>query len=184
MNTAPAGRFTLAIAFAAMLPLAACGVVIREDGEGNEKRVDIRSPFGRMTVETNGDMADTGLPVYPGARPLRNHDEPETANVRIDNSFFGMTVAASKFESEDAPEAIVEFYRERMKRYGDVTECRGRLDFDRHHPSDRPRCRDTFRSDDVTLGVGTSDHHRLVAIKKRKGRTRFDMVFIESHERG
>jgi hypothetical protein len=188
MNTAPAGRFTLAVAFAAILPLAACGVVVREDGDGSEKRVDIRSPFGRVTVETNGEMADTGLPVYPGARPLQkgggNRYEPETANVTIDNSFFGMRVAAAKFESEDAPEAIVEFYRERMKQYGDVTECHGRLDFDRRRRGDRPRCRGTFRSDDVTLGVGTSDHHRIVAIKKRPGHTRFDVVLIESHERG
>ena len=187
MNITRAGRvapyMSHCLVVAAMLPLVACGVVVREDGEGNEKRVDIRSPFGRVLVETNGEMADTGLPVYPGARPLRrsgrDRDEPDSANVTIGTSFFGMRVAASKFESDDTPEAVIAFYRERMKQYGEVTECRGELDFKRR----RVVCKDRFRDDVVTLGVGTSDRHRIVAVKTRNGRTRLDVVFIDTDDR-
>jgi hypothetical protein len=188
MNIAPA-RLALAVVLiggvlAATLPLAACGVVVREDGDGKQKRVDIRSPFGHVTVETNGATADTGLPVYPGARPLLDRTEPDTANVTVANAWFGLQVAASKFETSDDPDAIVAFYRERMRQYGEVTECRGRLDFDKRRRTSEPRCRDSFRSGDVTLGVGTSDRHRIVAIRPRQGRTRFDVVFVQTHGRG
>jgi hypothetical protein len=184
MNTSPAGRLTLAVVLTATLPLAACGVVVREDGEGHEQRVDIRSPFGHVTVETNGATADTGLPVYPGARPLLDGDQPDNANVTVGSAWFGVRVAAAKFESDDDPEAIIAFYRERMRQYGDVTECHGRLDFEGRRRNREPRCRDSFRSDDVTLGVGTSDRHRIVAVKPRHGRTRFEVVFIQTHDRG
>jgi len=182
MNTSPACRLTMAVVLAASLPLAGCGVVVREDGEGNEKRVDVRSPFGSVTVETNGEMADTGLPVYPGARPLRDGgDEPDSANVTVGNSWFGVKVAASKFESDDDPEAILAFYRQHLQQFGRVTERQGKLNFRRRRGADQAVCRERFHRDDITLGVGTSDSHRIVAVKPRQGRTRFEVVFIETH---
>ena len=196
MNTSPAGRpspvavfgavpcAVLVVVLAATLPLAACGVVVREDGEGNEKRVDIRSPFGHVTVETNGQMADTGLPAYPGARPLHDGDEPDNANVTVGNSWFGVKIAASKFESDDDAEAIVAFYRQHLQQYGEVTECHGKLNFRRRRGVELPVCRERFRDGDITLGVGTHDRHRIVAVKPRHGRTRFDVVFIETNDRG
>jgi hypothetical protein len=184
MNTSPAALLTMAAVLAAALPLAACGVVVRENGEGNEKRVDIRSPFGRVTVETNGEMADTGLPAYPGARPLQDGDDHDSANVTVGNSWFGVKIAASKFESEDDPDAVLAFYRQHLRQYGDVTECRGKLDFKRRRGVEQAVCKESPRFDDITLGVGTHDRHRIVAVKPRDGRTRFDVVFIETNDRG
>ena len=195
MNISQVRGLTIAGVLAAALPLAACGVVVREDDRGNEKRVDIRSPFGSVTVNTA--PAETGLPVYPGARPLPNGDEPDHANVAVGNSWFGVTVAASKFESDDDPEAILAFYRQHLQQYGDVTECHGTLNFRHRHGEDAPVCREGFRtnrrdnrrnsgfrSGDITLGVGTRDRHRIVAVTPRPGRTRFEVVFIDTHDRG
>src|SRR5688572_13016980 len=83
---------------AAVVPLAACSVDIREDArDGEQKAVDIRTPVGAMSVRTGLDAPDTGLIVYPGATPLRDDDEPESADVSIGSGRFGLKVIATKF---------------------------------------------------------------------------------------
>jgi hypothetical protein len=64
------------------------------------KSVDIKSPLGDVSVRTDVKNLDTGLPVYPGAQPLREHGEHESANVNVDSRWFGVKVIAAKYESD------------------------------------------------------------------------------------
>src|SRR5687768_2972710 len=106
MKTRHATRLILAGVLPALL-LGGCSIDVREEEQGDKKRVDIRTPVGGMRVNTNVDMPATGLAVYPGARPLQD-GEPRSADVDISASVFGVRVLAAKFTSDDAPGDIVD----------------------------------------------------------------------------
>jgi hypothetical protein len=176
-------QLMLAAAVSASLPLAACSIDVSDDDTRGRKDVDIRTPVGAMTVQT-GVNADTGLAVYPGAAPLLDDREPESANVNIGTSLFGLRVAAAKFESVAPPETILDFYRNEMKAYGDVQECRGDIDFRGRGDSARTVCKERRRSRETQLAVGTKGRHRVVSVKPRGAGSEFAVVYIQTRGEG
>ena len=128
------------------LPIAACNVDVRKDESNGKADVDITTPVGNVSVRTNVDTPDTGVAVYPGARPLKDDDEPGSADVNVGNSMFGVKVLAAKFESSDAQDRVIAFYRNELQSFGEVTECRGDVDFRGRSGSRRPVCREKFFS--------------------------------------
>jgi hypothetical protein len=154
------------------LALAACDVSVRDHDQGES--VDVRTPVADISVRTE-EPADTGLPVYPGAQLQRNGQGRENANVRVELPFVDVHVAASTFESADAPEKIAAFYTKEMRTYGDVTQCLGELDFRKSGPV----CRNNS-SGTIQLGVGTDDHHRMVVVKPRAGASEFAVVYVRT----
>jgi hypothetical protein len=170
-------RTTLTLAFAtsALLASIGCGIDVHEDGAG--KNVDIKSPVGAVSVRTNVTNLDTGLPVYPGARPSRERGEHESANVNVASPWFGVRVVAAKYESDDAQDKILDFYRREMQTYGLVTECRGEVDF---KGSRRAVCKEKPFTDEVQLVTGTEDRQRVVAVKSRGNRSEFSLVYVNT----
>ena len=51
----------------AFFPLAAS--TTNDKSKDGEKHVDIKSPIGDMHVSEQADIRDTGLTLYPGAKP-------------------------------------------------------------------------------------------------------------------
>ena len=171
--------FTLALVFSAVLPLAACGIDVQDAEQG--KKVDIKSPFGSVNVRTDVENPDTGLPVYPGAQPLREHDDHESADVNISSPWFGVKVVAATYESDDSQEKVLDFYRQEMKTFGAVTECRGDVDFRRRGGRERqPVCREKPSSSDVQLLTGTEDRQRVVSVKPRGGGSEIALVYVNT----
>lgn len=156
-------------------PLAACNIDVQKHEADGKADVDITTPVGNVSVRTNDGAADTGLAVYPGARPLENEKEPRNANVHVGNSLFGVKVAAAKYESSDAQDRIVDFYRNELKTYGDVLECRGNVDY----RGGRPVCRERPSDDDLQLVAGPEEDQRIVAVKARGDRTEFGLVHVQ-----
>jgi hypothetical protein len=172
---------TLTAALAASLLLPACGVNVDRDSQGHKTKVDIRTPFGDVNVRTHIDADATGLPVYPGSRPAQNRrDEPESADVNVGNSFFGVKVVAAKFEHDGAPEPIVDYYKEALKKYGDVTECHGNVDFKGHHGDKHAVCKERRASREVSLVAGTEEQHRIVVVKPHGDGSEFSAVYIQT----
>ena len=164
---------------AASLLISACGMDVDRDAQGRKTKVDIRTPFGDVNVRTDVDAAATGLPIYPGSRPAETRRrEPESADVNVGNSFFGVKVVAAKFEHDDAPEPIVEYYKQAMKKYGDVLECHGNIDF--RGRDSHPICKERRRSQEIQLVAGTEERHRIVVVKPRGSGSEFSAVYIET----
>lgn len=167
---------TRAAVIAAVLLTAAC-VVVREEDEGRTKEVNISTPVGALAAKTGEDSGETGLPVYPGARPSRDEGrDAERANVSIGTPWFGLHVRAAEYQSGDAPESVLAFYREEMKAFGAVTECRGDVDF----RNGQPVCRQKALEDDVQLLAGSEEGHRIVSVKPRRSGTEFALVSIQT----
>jgi hypothetical protein len=177
MNLARHGLFTLATVITLTLPLAGCDIDVRGGGSGRKADVDVRTPVGAVSVRTDVKSPDTGLPVYPGGRPRRDAERaPESANVDIGTSWFGVKVVAAKYESDDAPEKILEFYRREMQTYGTVTECKGDVDF----KGRKPVCKERLSSHDTQLLVGTEERQRVVSVKPRGSGAEFDVVYVQT----
>src|SRR5216684_4237187 len=90
---------------AALLLLAACSVNVKKDNNGEDKNVDITTPFGGIHVNNDANARDTGLPVYPGARlkPKNGDHDEKSANVNISAGGYGLKVVAIEYLTDDAP---------------------------------------------------------------------------------
>ncbi len=168
------------VALAAIFPvlvMASACVVVREEEDGKTTRVDIATPVGALAARTGENTGDTGLPVYPDAQLSRDRSDGDydRANVSIGTRWFGLRVIAAEYVSRESPERIVDFYRERMKVFGDVVECRGDVNF----KNGRPECRSQPSSSGIQLLAGIEESHRIVSVKPRGGGSEFALVSIQ-----
>jgi hypothetical protein len=178
MNVMKRTTLTLALGASALLAGTGCGIDVHEAGPG--KNVEIKSPVGDVSVQTNVTNPDTGLAVYPGAQPSREQGEHESANVNVASAWFGVRVVAAKYESDAAQDVILDFYRREMRTYGPVTECRGDVDFKGGAGSRRVVCNEKPAADEVQLVTGTEDRQRVVSVKPRGAGSEFSLVYVNT----
>src|SRR5690349_19318925 len=119
-------NYKVLVTVTAVIIVTACSINVKKDEQGKDKNVDINTPFGGIHVNENADVRDTGLPVYAGARLRKKDDsgDEKSANVNISTSEFGVKVVAVEYESDDAPSKIIAYYKNELKKYGNVLECR------------------------------------------------------------
>lgn len=174
----------LAAGFLAALALAGCTVRSGKDSAGREKDVDIKTPFGSLSVKKGmTDIRDTGLPPYPGARPRKDEDNGDSnANVNISSSLFGLKVVATKFDSDDAPDKIVAFYQKSLGKFGNVIQCNGGLDvnFHRHDKDDPVTCDGSGGEFQKALKAGTQNNQHIVAVRSSGSGSTFAVVYVRA----
>src|SRR6266581_1500981 len=108
-----------------VLLMSACSMKVDKDEKSDN--VDIRTPVGALRVHSDVDPKDTGMPVYPGAKPKAESDDHDKgrANINISSSLFGLKVVALEYQSDDPPEKLIAYYKNELKQYGKVLECHG-----------------------------------------------------------
>src|SRR5947209_15193209 len=123
-------RLPFALGLIAVMVLAGCSIAANKDERGKDKDVDIKTPFGSLSVHKgSGDAKDVGLPLYPGARMKSDSDDNDNnANVNISSSIFGLKVVAQKFESDDSPDKVLGYYEKQMDKLGKVLTCSGGIE--------------------------------------------------------
>lgn len=188
-----AGSFPIAVTYAAVVLLTACSVNVKNK-DGEDKNVDIRTPIGGIHVSNDVDAKDTGLPVYPGARPAKkeNDNDEKSANVNISSPLFGLRVVAQEFETDAPPEKLVAFYTGELKKYGKVLQCHsswgGKDDVNVSvHKNDKGSkeltCDKDKNGETIELKVGTEDNEHLVAIKPQGKGSHFALVLVQVHSK-
>src|SRR3954447_16471185 len=190
INYARLTRHAIAIlgVFALVFVLGGCRINEKHDGEN--KKVDIQTPFGDVKVNTNADARDTGLPVYPGARPKPGDEHNRNnANVNINTSMFGLKVVAMTYLSDDSPDKILSYYGGEMKKYGDVITCKGgsignvQIKTKSGDDNDALTCdKDDHGSDTVELKVGAKSKQRVVAVKPSGKGSEFSLVYVQTRK--
>jgi hypothetical protein len=162
------------------LSLSACNVDVQ--GEGQNKNVDVDTPFGDISVRTSDKGVETGLPVYPGATLLQgDRDESGSADVNVGTSFVGVHVKAAKYESKDTPQAVADYYKVELGKLGTVVACNGDVNFEGE--PQQPVCKEDPGSGEIQLVTGTEENHRMVAVKPRGAGSEFAVVSIQIDER-
>jgi hypothetical protein len=180
-----------AVGLAALLVLSACSVNVKKEANGQDKQVDINSPIGGIHVSKQADASDVGISVYPGARMKEKDSDgsDKSANVNISGFGFGIKVVALEYESDDAPAKVLSFYRDQLKRYGNVLECHssGHFNLDMKMGSHGSASRSNELScegnhgNNIELKVGKKDDQHIVAVEPEGKGSSFSLVYVRTH---
>jgi hypothetical protein len=184
----------LALAVFALLP--ACSVNVKDhNGDGNDK-VDISTPLGGIHVDENADAHDTGLAVYPGARPKpkTSDGDKKNANVNISTFGFALKVVALEYLSDDPPEKIIAYYNDQLKKFGNVLQCHSssnsfKIDDDvplvggkkGYVVGGKLKCDSDDDGKTVEMKSGTEDNQHIVSVDPNGKGSDFSIVWVRIH---
>ena len=180
---------TTIVALLVATALSGCSIRTSRDSQtGQDKDVDIHTPLGSISVHKGEtDPKATGLSLYPGAQPKKDVGNDEGgANVNISSPFFGVKVVALKYQSDDSPDKVLNFYRKDMSRYGKVMDCTGAFSMDnfQHHDRDAEvTCNDHQGSGHQykeELKVGTENNQRIMAVRASGSGSEFALVYVRA----
>jgi hypothetical protein len=181
----------VAAAFGIAMAVPGCAAQSQKSDSDQNKHVDIQSSVGDLHLGNDADARKAGLPLYPGARPRHDKDDSDPVNLGLLTEGFGMKLVVAKYESDDAPGKVVDFYRERLKKYGKVLECRtsehggdahAEINDDQH--SKQLKCDGDNTGPVTELKVGTEDNQHVVAIEPRDGRSGSIFALVYVYTRG
>ncbi len=179
---------SLALAAALVLPAAA------QDSNKHDDSFDVRSTVGDLHVGKDASAEKAGLPLYPGARPKHEKDN-DPVNFGILTEAFGFKIVVAKYESDDAPAKVIDYYRAHLKKYGKVLECHTKEhggdahadihDDDKDSKESKELKCDGDNSGPVTeLKVGKEDNQHVVAVEPNDGHTGSTFALVYVYARG
>jgi len=104
--------------------LAGCRVHVDKGANGEEKTVQVDTPFGGVHVNTDQvSAAELGVPVYPGAQAISKDGKHKSADVHMGFGEWELRVKAASYSTPDNEDKVTDFYRKALGRYGDVIAC-------------------------------------------------------------
>jgi hypothetical protein len=161
----------------ALLP--ACSVNVKDKGADGNSKVDISTPVGGIHVDENADARDTGLPVYPGARPKPKTDDGDkkSANVNMSAFGYGLKVVALEYLSDDPPDKIIAYYQDQLKKYGHVLQCHSNGN-KADHDGGKLKCDSDGSGNKIELKAGTDDNQHIVAVEPEGKGSDFAIVWL------
>jgi hypothetical protein len=181
------------------LTVVPCFVAQAQDqNAGQDKHLDVQSSAGDLHVGNDADARKTGLPLYPGAQP-KHEENNGNANLGLFTDAFGIKLVVAKYDSNDAPGKIVDYYREHLKKFGKVIECHTRehggahADFNDddhdHDHADNQRSKELKCEGDNTgpvteLKVGTEENQHDVSVEPNASGSGSTLVLVYLHLRG
>jgi hypothetical protein len=142
-----------------------------------------------LHANSHATAKDIGLPVYPGATPVKDKDSDSSAadlGFVLNSLRFSLRVVS--FVTADSQEQVLEFYRKPLAKYGEVLECNhgkpiGRLTVTKSgltcgdHKSGRITVNGS--DSDHELRAGTPEQFRVVGIDSTEaGKTKFGLVAL------
>lgn len=181
-------KFALVLATAAALNLSA----FCQNSDSKNKNLDVESSVGDLHIGADADAKKVGVPLYPGARLKVNDDNNGQANLSLLTEEFGMKIIVANYVSNDAPEKVLNFYRDKLKKYGKVLECHSEkrgadvwADDDKKDSGKSKELKCDENSGPVTeLKVGTEDNQRIVAVEPGDSSNGSKFALIYVHTRG
>jgi hypothetical protein len=176
---------------ATFLIAATLSIAAAQDSDSRNKNLDVRSPVGDLHVGNDADARKVGIPLYPGARLKSRDQNSDQANLSMLTEAFGMKLVVANYVSDDDPAKIVEFYRDKLRRYGKVLECHSDKHggdvsvHDDNKNSDNRDLKCDQNSGPVTeLKVGTEDNQHVVAVEPAEGKKGSNFALVYVHTRG
>lgn len=177
--------------------LSGCRVHVDKGANGEDKSVQVDTPFGGMHVNTGQTTAaDLGLPVYPGAQIVADKDNDKSADVHMGFGEWELRVKAVNYATPDSQAQVEAFYKKALGRYGDVIGCQGNQAVGTPTSTrEGLTCADDGKNGKVkvntdhysysssngfSLKAGSKRHQHIVAFESSSaGQTRFSLVALE-----
>jgi hypothetical protein len=184
-----------AIGLSVVVGLTGCRVHVDKDANGEEKTVQVDTPFGGVHVNTDQVSAsDLGLPAYPGSEIVRGDDKHKSADVHLGFGEWQLRVRAVSYATSDSQEKVSEFYKKALGRFGDVITCQDKAPVGTPTmTSEGLTCADEGKNSNVKidnndftshdrlqLKAGSKRHQHIVGFEEsREGKTRFALVALD-----
>jgi hypothetical protein len=176
--------------------LAGCRVHVDKGSNGEDKNVQVDTPFGGVHVNTDQTTAaDLGLPVYPGAEPVKDDENHKSADVHLGFGEWELRVRAVSYQTSDSEDKVTAFYKKALARYGDVITCQSNIPVGTPtQTSEGLTCEDNDHNasvkidrkdygtgkDSLELKAGSKHRQHIVGFEEPKdGMTRFAMVALD-----
>jgi hypothetical protein len=172
----------------AVVAVSLSALMFAQDSEKN-KNLDIRSSVGDLHMGADADAKKVGVPLYPGARLQTSEDNNNRANLSLLTEEFGMKLVVANYISDDAPDKVLNFYRDKLKKYGKVLECHSEKhggDVSVHDEGKDSGKSKELKCDEnsgpvTELKVGTEDNQRIVAVEPGdSSKTKFALVYVRT----
>ena len=185
-------RILQASSMLVLIPLSGCRV--ESDRHGASDNVKIATPFGGMQVKTNESVAaeSVGIPVYPGATPIKKNEKGNdsgAADVNMSFGAFQMRVKALSYHSDDSVDKIVVFYRDALKKYGDVLQCEHDDPVGKPTQTSQGLTCDNKKNNHMSVGssgsgkmelkTGSQQHQHIVALDPEGSGTKIGLVALD-----
>jgi hypothetical protein len=176
--------------------VAGCRIHVDKDSNGEEKNVQVDTPFGGVHVNTDQTTAaDLGLPAYPGAQLVKDNDNHKSADVHMGFGEWELRVRAVSYETPDKKDQVVAFYKKALGRYGDVITCQDNAPVgtptqtaegltcadDGHHGNVKVDT-GSYKTGNggLELKAGSERHQHIVGFEApENGQTRFALVALD-----
>jgi hypothetical protein len=165
--------------------------------QNQNENFDVRSSVGDVHLGADADARKAGLPLYPGARLRRDQENSDRVNIGVLTEAFGFKLVVANYESDDEPGKVIDFYRDKLKKYGKVLECHTRKhggdvdvedgDKDKDNDSDGSKelkCDGDNTGPVTELKVGRQDNQRVVAVEAHQGGSGSTFAVVYVHARG
>jgi hypothetical protein len=169
----------IAATYAALL----VGCTITKQGNGADDKVSIEAPGASVKVDTGTAANDSGIPSYPGAheKPAKG-DDKSRAHVNVNTPFVKVKVVTLTFISDDAPEKVLAFYRNKLGSYGTVLECTSGTDVElgngRGLKSPVTCGKGNGDAGETSLKTGTEGNQHVVSVKPNGKGTEFELLWV------
>jgi hypothetical protein len=188
-------RPILALAFGVAMAIPSSAVRSQQTDSDQNQHLDIRSSIGDAHLGADADARKAGLPLYPGARLRRDKENSDAVNIGVLTEAFGFKLVVANYESDDAPGKVIDFYRDKLKKYGKVLECHSRkhggdVDVDGDDKGDDAngskelKCEGDNTGPVTELKVGREGNQRVVAVEANDGRSGSTFAVVYVHARG
>jgi hypothetical protein len=183
-----------ALPLAALTLLAAAGCRVETHNNGKNEDVKMATPFGNMQVKTDDKVVASGLglPLYPGAIPVKKDDggkDSGAADVNMSFGSFQMRIKALSFHSDDAPEKVLAFYRPVLSKYGDVIQCDNDRAVGTPTQTSQGLTCDNKKSNHISvsdhnsgkheLKAGSEQHQHIVSVDRDGSGTKLGLVALD-----
>jgi hypothetical protein len=180
---------------ALLVVIAGCRVHVDKASNGEDKNVQVDTPFGGVHVNTNQTTAaDLGLPAYPGANTVSDDDKHKSADVHLGFGEWELRVRAVSYATPDKQDQVLAFYKKALGRYGDVITCHDKaavgtpvatsegLTCEEDHGAKVQVDQGDYgvNKGSLELKAGSKRHQHIVGFESPKdGQTRFALVALD-----
>ena len=180
---------------ALLVTISGCRVHVDKGANGEDKNVQVDTPFGGVHVNTNQTTAaDLGLPVYPGAETVNSDDKHKSADVHLGFGEWELRVKVVSYATGDTQDQVLSFYKKALGRYGDVITCQGNTPVGTPVKTSEGLSCEADKSGNVQidrgdygaskngmqLKAGSKRHQHIVGFEEPKdGKTRFALVALD-----
>jgi len=175
--------------------ITGCRIHVDKDANGQEKNVQVDTPFGGVHVNTNQITAvDLVLPVYPGAEIVKDKQHDKSADVNMGFGEWSLRVRAVNYSTADSQDKVTVFYKKALGRYGDVITCDGNAPVgtptataegltcadEGHHGNVQVDGKDLNVHGGFQLKAGSKRHQHILGFEDSSdGKTRFALVALD-----